>query len=57
MKELGIRGRVLEWIKSFQEDDGTAVVLTDGSCLGNLVPCGGGACIFPWGASEPVMLK
>ena len=57
LKELGIRGRVLEWVKSFQEDDGTAVVFTDGSCLGNPGPYGAGACIFPQGASEPVMLK
>ena len=37
-------------------EDGTAVVLTDGSCLGNPGPCGAGACIFHPGASEPVLL-
>ena len=37
--------------------DGTAVVFTDGSCLGNPGPCGAGACIFHPGTSEPVLLK
>ena len=38
-------------------EDGTAVVFTDGSCLGNPGPCGAGACIFHPGTSEPVLLK
>ena len=38
-------------------DDGKAVVFTDGSCLGNPGPCGAGACVFPPGVSEPVLLK
>ena len=38
-------------------DDGTAVVFTDGSCLGNPGPCGAGACVFPPGVSEPILLK
>ena len=40
-----------------QCDAGTAVAFTDGSCLGNPGPCGAGACVFPPGAVEPVMLK
>ena len=38
-------------------DAGTAIAFTDGSCLGNLGPCGAGACLFPPRSSEPVMLK
>ena len=38
-------------------EEGTAVVFTDGSCLGNPGPCGAEACIFHPGASEPVLLK
>ena len=38
-------------------EEGTAVVFTDGSCLGNPGPCGAEACIFHLGASEPVLLK
>ncbi|MCW4346280.1 MAG: ribonuclease H family protein [Candidatus Thiodiazotropha endolucinida] len=38
-------------------DTETAVAFTDGSCLGNPGPCGAGACIFPPGETEPVLLK
>ena len=35
----------------------TVIAFTDGSCLGNPGPCGAGACLFPPGSGEPVMLK
>ena len=35
----------------------TAIAFTDGSCLGNPGPCGAGACIFPPGHTEPILLK
>ena len=35
----------------------TAIAFTDGSCLGKPGPCGAGACIFPPGHTEPVVLK
>ena len=38
-------------------DAGTVIAFTDGSCLGNPGPCGAGACLFPPGSGEPVMLK
>ena len=38
-------------------DVGKAVVFADGSCLGNPGPWRAGACVFPPGSSEPVMLK
>ena len=38
-------------------DAETAVVFTDGSCLGNPGPCGAGACLSIPGSSELIMLK
>ena len=38
-------------------DAETAVIFTDGSCLGNPGPCGAGACLFVPGSSDPIMLK
>ena len=38
-------------------DAETAVVFTDGSCLGNPGPCGAGACLSIPGSSDLVMLK
>ena len=35
----------------------TAIAFTDGSCLGNPGQCGAGACIFPPGHTEPILLK
>ena len=38
-------------------DKETAVIFTDGSCLGNPGLCGAGACPFVPRSSDPVMLK
>ena len=38
-------------------DAETAVIFTDGSCMGNPGPCGAGACLFVPGTSDPVLLK
>ena len=35
----------------------TTACFTDESCLGNMGPCGAGACIFLPGAEEPICLK
>ena len=35
----------------------TTIVFTDGSCLGNPGPCGGGACVYLPGHTEPILLK
>ena len=38
-------------------DAETAVIFTDGSCMGNPGPCGAAACLFVPGTSDQVSLK